>query len=152
MGLTQRGGAGTREKLVLIERLNPAGMHRNPVYSQGISVPASARHIYVGGQNGVDAEGRMVGKSDLAAQTAQALANLAAVLAAGGAKPDDLISLTVNLAGDADLRTAFGAWAAFWNGRGAPPVVKVVRVAGLANPDFLIEIEGIAAIVEHEAA
>jgi enamine deaminase RidA (YjgF/YER057c/UK114 family) len=133
---------------VLIERLNPAGMHSNPAYSQGISVPASARHIYVGGQNGVDAEGRIVGESDLAAQTIQALANLEAVLAAGGAKPSDLISLTVCLVADADLRPAFGAWAAFWNGRGPPPVVKVLRVAGLGNPDFLIEIEAMAAIVE----
>jgi enamine deaminase RidA (YjgF/YER057c/UK114 family) len=133
---------------VLIERLNPAGMHSNPAYSQGISVPASARHIYVGGQNGVDAEGRIVAESDLAAQTIQALANLEAVLAAGGAKPSDLISLTVCLVADADLRPAFGAWAAFWNGRGPPPVVKVLRVAGLGNPDFLIEIEAMAAIVE----
>ncbi len=133
---------------MLIERLNPAGMHSNPAYSQGISVPASARHIYVGGQNGVDAEGRIVGESDLAAQTIQALANLEAVLAAGGAKPSDLISLTVCLVADADLRPAFGAWAAFWNGRGPPPVVKVLRVAGLGNPDFLIEIEAMAAIVE----
>lgn len=133
---------------MLIERLNPAGMHSNPAYSQGISVPASARHIYVGGQNGVDAEGRIVGESDLTAQTIQALANLEAVLAAGGAKPSDLISLTVCLVADADLRPAFGAWAAFWNGRGPPPVVKVLRVAGLGNPDFLIEIEAMAAIVE----
>jgi enamine deaminase RidA (YjgF/YER057c/UK114 family) len=95
--------------LALIERLNPAGMHSNPAYSQGISVPASARHIYVGGQNGVDAEGRIVGESDLTAQTIQALANLEAVLAAGGAKPSDLISLTVCLVADADLRPAFGA-------------------------------------------
>jgi enamine deaminase RidA (YjgF/YER057c/UK114 family) len=135
---------------VPIEHLNPAEIHSNPVYSQGISVPASARHIHVGGQSGVDAEGRIVG-SDLAAQTAQALANLAAVLAAGGAAPADLISLTVYLVGDADLRTAFGAWAAFWNGRGAPPVVKVLRVVGLANPDFLIEVEALAAIVEGDA-
>jgi enamine deaminase RidA (YjgF/YER057c/UK114 family) len=134
--------------LVLIERLNPADMHSNPAYSQGISVPASARHIYVGGQNGVDAEGRIVAESDLAAQTIQALANLEAVLAAGGAKPSDLISLTVCLVADADLRPAFGAWAAFWNGRGLPPVVKVLRVAGLGNPDFLIEIEAMAAIIE----
>jgi len=133
---------------VLIERLNPAGMHSNPVYSQGVSVPASARHIYVGGQNAVDAEGRIVGKGDLAAQTAQSLANLASVLTAGGAAPEDLISLTVYLVGDADLRTGFGAWTAFWNERGAPPVVKMLRLTGLANPDFLIEIEGIAAIVE----
>lgn len=133
---------------MLIERLNPAGMHSNPAYSQGASVPASARHIYVGGQNGVDAEGRIVGKGDLAAQTAQALGNLASVLTAGGAAPEDLISLTVYLVGDADLRAGFGAWTAFWNERGAPPVVKMLRVAGLANPDFLIEVEGIAAIVE----
>jgi len=122
-------------------------MPRNPVYAQGISVPASARYIHVGGQNGVDAKGKVV-EGGLIAQTAQALANLAKVLAAGRATPGDLISLSVYLVGDGDLRAAFGAWAAFWNGRGAPPVVKVLRVVGLANPDFLIEIDAIAAIDE----
>lgn len=35
---------------------------------------------------------------------------------------------------------------AFWANRGAPPIIKVLRVAGLGNPDFLIEIEAQAAI------
>ena len=131
-----------------IERLNPAGMHSNPAYSQGVSVPATARYIHVGGQNGVDASGTIVGVGDLAAQTAQALANLATVLRAGGAAPEDLIGVTVYLVGDADLRAAFGAWAGFWQDRAAPPIVKVLRVAGLANRNFLIEIEAIAAILE----
>ena len=131
-----------------IERLNPAGMHSNPAYSQGVSVPAAARYIHVGGQNGVDASGTIVGVGDLAAQTAQALANLATVLRAGGAAPEDLIGVTVYLVGDADLRAAFGAWAGFWQDRAAPPIVKVLRVAGLANRNFLIEIEAIAAIIE----
>ena len=131
-----------------IERLNPAGMHSNPAYSQGVSVPATARYIHVGGQNGVDASGTIVGVGDLAAQTAQALANLATVLRAGGAAPEDLIGVTVYLVGDADLRAAFGAWAGFWQDRAAPPIVKVLRVAGLADPNFLIEIEAIAAIIE----
>ncbi|WP_027169596.1 RidA family protein [Mesorhizobium sp. WSM3224] len=130
-----------------IERLNPGGMHANPAYSQGVSLPASARVVLVGGQNGVDSQGRIVSKGDLAAQTAQALANLAKVLEAGGAKPEDLISLSVYIAGDQDIRPAFGAWMAFWGDRGAPPIVKVLRVAGLGNPDFLIEIEGQAAIL-----
>jgi len=134
--------------LVPIERLNPAGMHSNPAYSQGVSVPAAARYIHVGGQNGVDASGTIVGVGDLAAQTAQALANLATVLRAGGAAPEDLIGVTVYLVGDADLRAAFGAWAGFWQDRAAPPIVKVLRVAGLANRNFLIEIEAIAAILE----
>jgi enamine deaminase RidA (YjgF/YER057c/UK114 family) len=131
-----------------VRHLNPAKLHGNPAYSQGVSAPASARCIYVGGQNGVDAQGRIAGEGDLAAQTAQALANLSVVLEDGGARPDDLISLAIYIVGDADLRPAFGAWMAFWRDRGPPPVVKLLRVVGLANPDFLIEIEGMAAIVE----
>ena len=130
-----------------IERLNPKGMHANPAYSQGVALPASARIVLVGGQNGVDANGQIVGKGDIAAQTAQALANLAMVLEAGGARPENLVRLSIAIAGDADLRPAFGAWMAFWADRGPPPVVTAIRVLGLANPDFLIEIEGQAAIV-----
>ena len=129
-----------------IERLNPKGMHSNPAYSQGVVLPATARIVLVGGQNGVDANGQIVGKGDIATQTAQALANLALVLEAGGAKPENLVRLSISIAGDADLRPAFGAWMAFWRDRGPPPVVTAARVLGLANPDFLIEIEGMAAI------
>lgn len=128
-----------------IEHLNPAEIHSNPAYSQGVAVPAHARYVHVGGQNGVDAEGRIVAP-DLAAQTGQALANLAAVLAAGKARPEDLVGVSVYVAGDLDIRPAFGAWMAFWADRGPPPTVKMLRVAGLANPDFLIEIEALAAV------
>jgi enamine deaminase RidA (YjgF/YER057c/UK114 family) len=134
-----------------IERLNPTGLHINPAYSQGVSVPSAARYVFVGGQNGVDAEGRIVGEGDLAAQTSQALANVAAVLAAGGARPDDLISLSVYIAGDIDLRPGLGAWMAFCGDRDAPPALKVLRVAGLGNPAFLVEIEAVAAIAGPEA-
>lgn len=129
-----------------IERLNPKGMHANPAYSQGVVLPASARIVLVGGQNGVDANGQIVGKGDIAAQTAQALANLAMVLEAGGAGPENLVRLAISIVRDADIRPAFGAWIAFWGDRGSPPVVTAVRVLGLSNPDFLIEIEGQAAI------
>ncbi|TPI68373.1 RidA family protein [Mesorhizobium sp. B2-8-9] len=129
-----------------IERLNPQGMHSNPAYSQGVSLPASARIVLVGGQNGVDAEGNIVGKGDLAAQTMQALANLAKVLEAGGAKLEDLVSLSVYIVGDQDIASGFGAWMALWANRAPPPIIKALRVVGLGNPDFLIEIEGQAAV------
>ncbi|MBN9222681.1 MAG: RidA family protein [Mesorhizobium sp.] len=129
-----------------IERLNPKGMHSNPAYSQGVSLPASARIVLVGGQNGVDAQGQIVGKGDLAAQTTQALANLAMVLEAGGAKVEELVSLSVYIVGDQDIAPGFGAWMAFWANRAPPPIIKALRVAGLGHPDFLIEIEGLAAV------
>jgi enamine deaminase RidA (YjgF/YER057c/UK114 family) len=129
-----------------IEHLNPKGMHSNPAYSQGVALPASARIVLIGGQNGVDAHGQIVGKGDIAAQTKQALANLAMVLEAGGARPENLVRLSIYIVGDADIRPAFGVWTAFWADRGPPPVVTGIRVLGLANPDFLIEIEGQAAV------
>lgn len=131
-----------------IERLNPKGLHMSPAYSQGVALPASARIVLVGGQNGVDAEGSIVGRGDLAAQTAQALTNLATVLEAAGAKPENLVSLSIYIVGDAELQPAVGAWMGFWADRGPPPVLKVLRVTGLARADFLIEIEAQAAIVD----
>jgi len=130
-----------------IQHLNPAELHPSAAYSLGVSVPATARVVHVGGQNGIDAEGRIVGKGDIAAQTARALDNLSAVLAAGGARLDDLVGLSVYVVRDADIRLAFGVWAKVWANRGVPPMVKLLRVVGLANPDCLIEIEGLAAIV-----
>lgn len=130
-----------------IERLNPAGLHANRAYSHGVAVPGGARWIHVGGQNGVDAAGGIVGHGDVAAQTTQALANVSAVLAAGGAAAGDLVSLSVYVVGDADIGSAFVAWQAFWADRGPPPLVKLLRIVGLASPDFLIEIEALAAVV-----
>ena len=45
-----------------IEHLNPDGMHKNPAFSQAIIVPADMRTLVIGGQNGVDENGDVVGK------------------------------------------------------------------------------------------
>jgi len=129
-----------------IEHLNPDGMYRSPVFSQGIVLPAGARLLLVGGQNAVDANGEIVGKGDVARQTGQALANMQLVLAAAGARLEDLVKVTVIIHQDADLQAAFGSWMAVWGQRTNPPTVTGFRVAGLANPDFLIEIEAQAVL------
>jgi len=50
-----------------ITHVNPEAMHSNPAFSQAVVVEGAARTIYVGGQNAVDADGRVVGAGDLAA-------------------------------------------------------------------------------------
>jgi enamine deaminase RidA (YjgF/YER057c/UK114 family) len=129
-----------------VEHINPDGMYRSPVFSQGIILPAGARILLIGGQNGVDEKGEIVGKGDVAKQTAQALVNLQKVLAAAGARLEDLVKTTIIMQQDIDLNAAFGAWMAVWGGRPNPPTVTGFRVAGLANPDFLIEIEAQAVL------
>ncbi|MHA6690104.1 RidA family protein [Devosia sp. A449] len=129
-----------------IEHLNPAGMYRSPVFSQGIILPAGARLLLIGGQNAVDANGQIVGKGDVAAQAQKALSNMQLVLAAAGAGLEDLVKVTVIIHQDADLQAAFRSWMAVWGQRTNPPTVTGMRVAGLANPDFLIEIEAQAVL------
>ena len=66
-----------------IEHHNPESMYKSPVFSQGTSLVGPARIIYVGGQNGIDASGKMVGE-DVESQTAQAVRNVLDVLKSAG--------------------------------------------------------------------
>lgn len=129
-----------------VQHLNPDGLHKNPAFSQGVIIPADARIVLIGGQNAVDSQGAIVGKGDIERQAGKALENLLILLEAAGGRLDDLVKVTVVLAQDQDLNAAFGAWMAFWGERKNPPTVKVLRVAGFAHPDFLIEIEAQAVL------
>lgn len=129
-----------------IQHLNPDGMHKSPVFSQGIILPANARILLIGGQNGVDEQGAIVGKHDVVKQTEKALANMQKVLEAAGATLEDLVKVTIIMQQDIDLRAAFGAWMAVWGNRTNPPTVTGFRVVGFGNPDVLIEIEAQAAL------
>jgi enamine deaminase RidA (YjgF/YER057c/UK114 family) len=129
-----------------VTRLNPEGMYRSPVFSQGIILPANARILLIGGQNGVNAQGEIVARGDVVRQTEQALVNLQKVLAAAGAGLEDLVKVTIIMQQDIDLTAAFGAWMAVWGQRSNPPTVSAFRVPSLSNPDFLIEIEAQAVL------
>lgn len=129
-----------------VQHINPKDMYQSPVFSQGIILPANARILLVGGQNGVNDKGEIVHKTDIAKQTEQALANMQKVLAAAGATVKDLVKVTIIMHQDADLQAAFGAWMKVWGKNTNPPTVTSLRVAGFANPDFLIEIEAQAVL------
>ena len=108
-----------------VQHLNPEGMHSNPAFTQAILLPAGARTLLIGGQNAVDASGQVVGKDDIAAQTAKALENLQLCLKAGGAKLEQLVQVKLYLKGDVDLRPGFGAWMAVWGHPGAEAGAQV---------------------------
>jgi enamine deaminase RidA (YjgF/YER057c/UK114 family) len=129
-----------------VEYINPEGMHRNPVYSQGIAIPAGARLLLVGGQNAVDGNGAVVGKGDIGAQTDQAVKNVLGVVAAAGGTIQSLVEVTIMMLSDQPLGPAFAAWMAHWGQRPNPPTVSMMRVVGLANPDYLIEIKALAVL------
>ncbi len=128
-----------------IEHLNPDGMHKSPAFSQGIIMPAKARILIIGGQNGVDETGQVVSK-DLAGQTAKAVDNLVKVLEAAGGTLENLVRVGIYIKVDVDIRPGFEAWMERWGQRPNPPTVVGLRVADLAVPGALVEIEATAAI------
>ncbi len=127
-----------------ITHVSPDDMHQNPAFSQAVVVEGAARTIYVGGQNAVDAEGKIVGAGDLAAQTEQALKNIETVLAAAGAGRDDVVKWTILVVQGQDINAGFGAFQRVWGASPRPPIITFAFVAGLANPEFLVEIEVMA--------
>jgi len=128
-----------------IQRLRPQGLAFSPAFSHVAVVPPGATTIYVGGQNAVDASGALVGGSDVAAQSARALANAKTALEAAGATIDDVVQWTVLFVDGVDLAAAYGAIAGDL-ASDEPGLVTSARVAGLGVPGALVEIAAIAAV------
>jgi len=129
-----------------VQHLNPETLHHNPAFSQAVAVSGAVKTVYIGGQNAVDAAGAIVGQGDIAAQTEQVMQNLQAALAAGGASLEHVIKWNLYLVQGQPLQPGFAVFQRVWNRRPNPPAITMAFVAGLANPDFLIEMDAIAVV------
>lgn len=124
--------------------INPAGLHRSPAFSQAVVVEQPAKTIYIGGQNGVDADGKVVGPT-VGEQTGQALRNLATILESEGASLANIVRWSIAVVDGHALDEGFGAFQRAWNPADPPPAITVHVVAGL-GPEFLVEIDAIAVV------
>jgi enamine deaminase RidA (YjgF/YER057c/UK114 family) len=113
-----------------------------------VTVTGPAKTIYIGGQDAVDASGAIVGKGDIQAQMEQVFQNLQAALKASGAELENIIKWNIYILQGQPLRPAFEVSQRIWGGRPNPPAITVMFVAGLAHPDFLVEMDAIAVVSE----
>ena|ERR1700687_5556468 len=130
-----------------IRRLNPPELGAPPGYSQVVDVRAS-RIIFIAGQTALDRDGALVGGNDFAAQADQVFRNLSAALQSVGCTASNLVKLTVFLRDMDHLLAYREARNRFFATVSPPaaPAVTLVEVSELYGPDFLIEIEAIAAV------
>jgi enamine deaminase RidA (YjgF/YER057c/UK114 family) len=128
--------------------LHPDGWAAPRGYANGVE--ARGRLVFVAGQIGWNPETARVETDDFAAQTRQALANIAAVLRAGGAEPRHLVRLTWYVTDRAAYlaaqREIGGAYREIF-GRHFP-AMSVVVVAALLEPRARVEIEATAVVPE----
>jgi enamine deaminase RidA (YjgF/YER057c/UK114 family) len=127
-----------------IEFLNPDGLSKNPAFSQVAVTKGNGSTIYIGGQNAINPDLKIIGKGDIALQTEYILKNIEIALKASGATLNDLFKLTIYIVQGQDVLRGFAGAQNFLKKLSNPPVITGVIVAGLANPDYLVEIEAIA--------
>ena|SRR5215216_3993709 len=131
-----------------VEHINPEGLSKNPAFTQVVTVTGPAKTIYIGGQDAVDASGTIVGKGDLKAQTEKVFQNLQTALEACGAGLEHVIKWNIYIVQGQPLGPGFEVSQRVWGNRPNPPTITAMFVAGLANPDFLIEMDAIAIVPE----
>jgi enamine deaminase RidA (YjgF/YER057c/UK114 family) len=136
----------TQDAMPSIVRSNPPELGTPPGYSQIVDISAS-RIIFISGQTALDQDGNLVGKNDFAAQAAQVFRNLSAALKARGCDAASLVKLTVFLTDMGHLGSYREARNRFFASVAPPaaPAVTLVEVSKLYGPEFMIEIEAIAA-------
>ena len=124
--------------------LNPPGAPAlfRPGYSHAVRVTAGEL-LFISGQVAWDEAGQIVGAGDPDAQTRQVFHNLRVILRSVGADLDAITKLTVYV-------TSFDWFEELAAIRGlfpeGSPASSLIQVAGLVLPEFLIEVDAVAAI------
>ena len=116
-----------------------------PVGPYNQAIAASGEMVFAAGQIPLDpSTSEIVGANDVVKQTEQVMANLEAVLAAAGAKPQDIVKTTVFLADMNDFAAMNQVYARYFDEASAP-ARACVQVSRLPK-DVLVEIECIAVV------
>jgi enamine deaminase RidA (YjgF/YER057c/UK114 family) len=115
--------AKTREAMAALTRKSPAGAHKPLAnYSHVVTARGANKLVFCAGQVAADPSGKVLPPDDFDAQTKMVMGNLKLALAEGARSI---------------LQDYFG---------GDPPASTLCVLRGLANPNFLLEIEAIAAV------
>src|SRR5262245_28171188 len=129
-----------------IKRTNPPTLSRPTGYTHVVEVSGPVKTIYISGQIAVDKDGTVVGANDMRAQAEQVFKNVEAALAAAGAKLTDVVKMNTfatdltQIQAYRDVRTRFFG--------DVTPASTLVQVVHLARPEYLLEVEVIAAVPE----
>lgn len=143
--------AGCQMAAAQTQYVQPAGLAPGNGYTHAVVV-SPGKLVFISGQVAQNAQGQLVGKGDLKAQTGQVFENLKTALAAAGSSFEHVVKITwfirdykpEALAVVREVRNRYV-------NPTAPPASSLVGVAALFQPDYLIEVEAVAVVPEPPA-
>jgi len=107
-------------------------------------VAKAGNTVYIAGQIALDTDGNLVGKGNIEAQTLQVYTNLQAILEELGSSLDDIVKMTTYLIDRSQLEAFRRVRDRFFSDPFPPNTL--LFVSGLAQPDYLVEIEAVAVL------
>lgn len=121
----------------------PDGLRVADLYSQVVRTTGTTQ-VHIAGTVPVNEDGDLVGKDDMEAQVQQVVKNIEKSLVAADAEMSDIVRTRVYTV-DIDRYTT-GGIDAFQAGldENNRPASTLLEVSGLANPDYLVEVEAVA--------
>ena len=128
-----------------ITRINPSNISKPfASYSHVATAEGAHKLVFAAGQVAADVDGKVLPPDDFDAQAKMVMQNLTNALAAGGAKISDVTKITIYICNPHDVPKARGILQSYFGEH--PPGSTLCILRGLANPNFLLEIEAIAAV------
>jgi len=125
-----------------LQTLNPLGVAPPfSLYSHAVLAPERYRWLYISGQVGCDRDGKIA--SGFEAQAKLAWTNLITILEGAGFGVQDLVKIGLLLTRREDVAATRRIRDEML--KGAAPASTLMIISGLAGPDMLFEVEGVAA-------
>ena len=127
--------------------INPPDLPEPRGFNHGV-LTTGGRMLFLAGQDASDGEGRIVAPGDILAQCQQVLHNLHAVIHEAGGVMSDIVKLNVYVTSRdaylAQLKPLGKLFREYFGGY--YPAMALFEVAGLFQPEALIEMEGFAVL------
>lgn len=127
-----------------INRVNPQALAQPPG-DRYAHVVRSGNFVWISGQTSRDSDGKVIGKGSTLAQARQINKNLRIAIESVGGTMNDIVKVTIFLTPDADIEEAREAQNEY-RAEYEAPASSMVIVSGLANSDYLLEVEAFAVI------
>ena len=125
---------------------NPTSVAPAKGYSHAAVIDlGTSRMLVISGQVGLDKQGNVIGKDDIALQTEQVFKNIKAIVEDAGGTMNHLIKLSYFLRDVKQIQSVRDIRNRFIN-VAQPPASTLVEVSHLFRDDILIEIEATAVI------
>ncbi len=127
--------------------INSSKLAKPSGYAHGILTPGG-KMLFLAGQPGLDASGKVIAPGDLVAQFKLALENIQAVVEQAGGKMSDIVKITFYVRDRDDYKSKLKPLGAVYKSffQGYYPATTLVEISDLFDDGALVEIDATAVI------